>query len=96
MEQPVSDAVDQCSAIGNRECERTTTEIIDDHLKLRFQNNLDEDWRGIIRARSDYWLKIPMEHVGRPMRTSAQRLSEQAPNAEFEVILCKANDPLPC
>jgi hypothetical protein len=64
---------------------RSTADVVEDHLRLRLQGNLDAD---LLRNYSEYVVLLTMNSNLRgheAIRHSAARLAEQLPNAKFEI-----------
>lgn len=77
------------NASGNR----TPEEVFEDHLRLRLEGKLEEDLR---RNYSEEVLLLTVNSNARghdAIRMSAERLSRQLPQAEFNIAASQVNGP---
>jgi hypothetical protein len=72
---------------------RSPEEVFEDHLRLRLQGNLEEDLRRNY-AKDVALLTVNSNARGHDaIRMSAERLDQQLPDAEFEIVARQVNGP---
>jgi hypothetical protein len=72
---------------------RSTTEVFEDHLRLRLEGNLEEDLRRNY-AEDVVLLTVNSNATGHEaLRMSAERLSRQLPEAEFSIAAKQVSGP---